>query len=118
MLSCDRTQCRGQTPENRTAHVDPTLRREAGLGEPRLQRLVAVEGSAAVEQELGGSAEHEAETLDVPLEHVVQYPEKLLVVLVAGLGTLKLVEVHHLVEDHEQTGVSRDPNADISLNVS
>ena len=95
-------------PKHGTAQVDPPFGGEAVLGQPRLEGLVAVKAPAAVEQELGRSTEDEPETFHVALEHVVQDPQNLLVVLVPRLGALQLVEVDHLVEYHQQPSISGD----------
>ena len=75
-----------------------------------MQRLVAVEAAAGVQQEFGRAAEQESEARARALQAVVQDAQDLLVVGAARLGVGELVEVDQLVEADQQTAVAGQPH--------
>ena len=98
MSSCVRFASRITGPDRSTS----PSRAEWILRQPGLQRLIAVEASARVHQELGCPSQDEAEMTGAALKHVVEDAQDLLKVPLPGLGRGQLVEVDQLVERHEQ----------------
>ncbi|MPM08831.1 hypothetical protein SDC9_55147 [bioreactor metagenome] len=104
---------RGQAAEVEDGGVvvgHPGRLREGVLVETGLDGLVAVEPLPGIVEEIGRSAQEEPHGLGGALEAVVEHPEDLFVVGEPGLGTGQLVEVHHLVEVHQQAAVARLPD--------
>ena len=84
--------------------VDQPRSGEGVLGQSGLQRLVAVQAAAGVQEEVRGTSEQEPQVGGAALKAVVDDPQDLLVVGVARLGVGQLVQVDHLVQANEQTG--------------
>ena len=88
-------------------HVHVTLARKASLCQTAAQRLVAVEAAAAVLHTLGSAAHDDAQVARTALERVVVHGEDLLVVVLARNSVGNLVQVHELIDKHNQTRVAR-----------
>ena len=80
--------------------------REAVLRETRLKCRIAVEATPGVHQELRRATQQKAYARRATLQHIIQDPENLLVVRVSGLGMGQLVEVDHLIQQHEQAAIA------------
>ena len=88
-------------------HVHMALAGKTPLSQTAAQRLVAVEAAAAVLHALGRAAHDDAQVARAALECVVVHGENLLVVVLARHGVGNLVQVHELVDKHNQARVAR-----------
>ena len=61
-----------------------------------------------IHQKFGRAAHHEADVHGVALKGVVHDTEDLLEVLVSRLRTLEFVEIDHLIEHNEKSGIPGD----------
>ena len=79
-------------------HVHQPIASEWVFRQPRPKRLVAIEPALGIRQEIRRAAHYETDIGGVPLQHIVQNPEDLLIIRFSGLRRTQLVEIHHLVE--------------------
>ena len=107
--------------DDRPRQVDQPVTREGVFSQARLQRLVAVQAAPRIHQKLRRPSHQHAEAGGAALQHVIQDAQDLFVVAVARLAAHQLVQIDHLIQNHQQalvTGLAHERREQLEVIVN